>query len=364
MTDLMTKLGAAMFAEAPFPVALLDREHRILRANASFERSFGSWRGRRCYAVYKGRERRCEDCGAARALELGTSQTAEEACRGADGAPLHHRTTSLPLRTNDGAVEHVLQISIDVTRRKDLEQQLGQAERMARVGLSAAGLAHTIKNILAGLEGAVYTVDAALERGQAERVAIGWDMVRKYVEQVQALVRNLLSYAREQQPRRGRVEPGALVEEVVELYGDRCSLASVRIEGRVAGGLRPIEGDPQSLQACLANLVANALDACTWDPDTGKDHRISVEVAASPGGTLLFKVDDNGMGIAPQNQSKVLSSHFTTKGIRGTGLGLLLTKKAVEEHGGSIRFTSQPGQGTTFLVELPSAIPAPRAPWP
>ncbi|MFH1132338.1 MAG: HAMP domain-containing sensor histidine kinase, partial [Pseudomonadota bacterium] len=113
--------------------------------------------------------------------------------------------------------------------------------------------------------------------------------------------------------------------------------------------------DPEAIQACLSNLISNAIDACVWDPSDKKDHRILVTTHRAQNGNIVFEVSDNGMGIPKENQEKVLSSFFTTKGIRGTGLGLLLTKKAVEEHGGKISFTSTSGKGTCFRIELPAS---------
>jgi len=120
-----------------------------------------------------------------------------------------------------------------------------------------------------------------------------------------------------------------------------------------APDLEPVPMDPDAMHACLTNLVGNAIDACTWDPDTDKAHRIELRALSRPEGGVVFEVSDNGMGISEENQPKILAVHFTTKGIRGTGLGLLLTRKVVEEHGGTIAFASTPGEGTVFKIQLP-----------
>ena len=101
--------------------------------------------------------------------------------------------------------------------------------------------------------------------------------------------------------------------------------------------------------------MTNAIDACQWDPDVDKEHGILIQVRRGRAGGVAFEVSDNGPGIALENLGKVLSSSFTTKGLRGTGLGLLLTRKAIEQHGGTIRFDSTPGQGTRFRIDLPEA---------
>ena len=250
----------------------------------------------------------------------------------------------------------------ETARIEELEQQLQQAERLAAVGLTAGGLAHTIKNILGGLEGAIYTLDSGLEREDLELTATAWEMVRRYLDQVSTLVASLLDYARDQAPRRETVTPGALVNGVVELFEDKGSLVGVRVEGEVEEGLPAVEVDPQAIHACLANLVTNAIDACQWDPDVDKQHAILIQARRRPAGGVAFAVADNGPGVAPENQDKILSSSFTTKGLRGTGLGLLLTRKAVEQHGGTIGFDSTPGQGTRFQIDLPEVARSDRGP--
>jgi len=180
-------------------------------------------------------------------------------------------------------------------------------------------------------------------------------MVRRYLDQVSTLVASLLDYAKDQAPRRETVEPCDLVNGVVALFEDKGSLVGVRIEGQIEEGLPALEVDPQAIHACLSNLVTNALDACQWDPDVDRDHGILVRAGRSDAGGVEFEVSDNGPGIAPDDQGKVLTTSFTTKGLRGTGLGLLLTRKAIEQHGGAIRFDSTPGQGTRFRIDLPVA---------
>jgi len=112
--------------------------------------------------------------------------------------------------------------------------------------------------------------------------------------------------------------------------------------------------DASILTACLSNLVTNAVDACTWDPDESKEHEIVVAVEPAADGGVVFEVSDNGTGIPESHQSKVLKGPFTTKGIRGTGLGLLLTRKAVEQHGGRITYRTTPGRGTCFRIQIPA----------
>ena len=352
-TDLDNLVGPAIFAQAPFPMMVVDRHHLVITANEAFGQAFGPWEGELCHAVLKGRGQPCEGCLSARVFEDGGGLSGEGHDTMGDGRTAHYQEHAVPIHGGEGQVEAVALIALDTTQQHDLARQLRQAERLATVGLTTAGLAHSIKNILGGLEGGVYVVSSGLEQKRFDRVQAGWEMVQAYIEQVTAMVRNLLRYAKAQAPRRELVDPNSLVDDVIQLFESKAALVNIELVGCKDMDLEPILLDRDVMHACLTNLVSNSLDACTWDPDSDKEQRISVTSRENDDGAVVFEVTDSGMGISEENQQKVLSSSFTSKGIRGTGLGLLLTKKAVEEHGGRISFTSTPGVGTTFCIELP-----------
>lgn len=363
MAQSKGEFDSLIVEEVPCPVAVVDGDLRIVTANAAFRRVFGARPDARCYRACRGRDQPCDDCVASRVFADGKTHSSQFRGSSPDGRSFLLDVRALPVPGGEaGMATHVALVMAETSRIEELEKQLQLAERLATVGLTAGGLAHTIKNILGGLEGAIYTVDSGLERDDLQRMGVGWEMVRNYLEQVRTLVQNLLDYARDQAPQRETIEPGDLVDRVVDLFEDKGSLVGVRIEGRVEDSLPPVNVDPQVIGACLANLVTNAMDACQWDPDVDREHRILVSVRQRRGGGVVFEVRDNGSGISTENQAKVLSSSFTTKGLRGTGLGLLLTKKAVEQHGGTIQFDSIPGQGTTFRFELPQPVESGRSP--
>ena len=364
-SDPNSRLGLMVFERAPCFVAILAPDFQVTRANAAFHRAFGEREGDFCYAIYKGRDRPCSHCVTRQVLHDGVSRLSQEEGVDRNGTLVSYQVEVLPICNERGEVEQVLHMSLDTTRTHDLEKGLKQAERLASVGLTTAGLAHTIKNILAGLDGGVYVVNSGFTKHSAERVEAGWKMVQKYLEQVSALVRNLLRYARASRPARTEVAPEALVAEVIQLYESKAALVGIGLEARVAAELPVLRVDREAIAASLTNLVSNSIDACTWDPDLDKPHRIVVSAAlvlvdgaAEPDpGWVRFEVADNGLGIAPGDQHKILQAFFTTKGMSGTGLGLLLTKKAVEEHGGRISFTSTHGQGAAFRIDLPVVAP-------
>jgi signal transduction histidine kinase len=128
--------------------------------------------------------------------------------------------------------------------------------------------------------------------------------------------------------------------------------------------------DARIIHRALLNLLSNAIDACTLDPDLEKRHRVWVRTARPTPDTVSFEVEDNGMGMSEEVKAHLFMSFFSTKGARGTGLGLLVTRKLIEEHHGRIEVRSEEGRGTCFTVTLPAssewavaaAAPAPEKP--
>jgi signal transduction histidine kinase len=113
--------------------------------------------------------------------------------------------------------------------------------------------------------------------------------------------------------------------------------------------------DPEAIHQCLLNLVANALDACLDEAVADQNHSVTVSVDSIAGGGVEYKVADTGPGIPESIRGNIFQSFFSTKGTEGTGIGLMLCKKIVDRHGGSIDVASEPNKGSTFIVRLPAA---------
>ena len=111
--------------------------------------------------------------------------------------------------------------------------------------------------------------------------------------------------------------------------------------------------DPRAIHRALLNLVSNAIDACIFHEDVNKNWQIHIKTANEKGNIIRFEVQDNGCGMSQETRDNLFNSSFSTKGDRGTGLGLAVTRKLVEEHKGMIDVASQLGKGTTFTIRLP-----------
>jgi len=241
----------------------------------------------------------------------------------------------------------------DLRMLKKLELEKRASDRLAVVGQTVAGLAHGIKNILTGLEGGVYVVDTALEDKDDQLLQRGWRMVQNNIGRISILVKDLLGYSRARTPEYEETDPNFLAEEVCVLFEIRSQDKGIVIKRDFDPEAGKLFIDQRGIHACLSNLVANAMDACEIDKkDTA--HQILVKTGQNEEGNLIFQVSDNGVGMSEQTKRKIFTSFYSTKGSRGTGLGLMVTNKIVMEHGGEISFDSEEGVGSTFTIILPS----------
>lgn len=233
-------------------------------------------------------------------------------------------------------------------RESQIVTRLAHVDQLACVGQLAAGLAHEIKNPLAGIQGVLEVLRD--EAGSESKRHLFGEMLEE-LGRVDGILRRLLESARPAPLRRTRVDLVRLLSETADLL--RPALERRRIELRVVTAGRPAEAslDAAKMRQVLVNLVHNAAEAM---PESG-GHVILSADGVDREGTVALAVEDDGSGIAPQNVGQVFEPFFTTK-FSGTGLGLAIAKSLVEQHGGRIEVSSEMGRGTCFLILLPQNI--------
>ncbi|MBI2468378.1 MAG: HAMP domain-containing protein, partial [Candidatus Rokubacteria bacterium] len=255
-----------------------------------------------------------------------------------NGQAIPVEMSTAPLKGVEGKDLGVVAVFRDVTAMRELEDQLRRSDRLAALGSLAAGLAHEIKNPLTSIRTFTQLLPRKFDderfRETFERV------VPRELERINGIVERLLQLAR---PARLRVEPvrlPALLERVQELFANEIETRQIGVTRQYARDLAPIQADPEQLYQALVNLVGNALEAM----DTGG--RLTLRVGWSEGEDRLrgfrrtaprrvrVEIEDTGVGIPPSVADKVFDPFFTTKE-GGTGLGLALAHKIVEDHGGT-----------------------------
>jgi signal transduction histidine kinase len=250
--------------------------------------------------------------------------------------------------SQSGEVEGVMAIGQDLTRMRELERRIIQAEKLASLGQLAASVVHEINNPMTAVS--TYA-DALWRRSQTNPAADPAD-VDKYKrivdnsERVLRFTRDLVSYARPAQDRPEDVELDSVIERAIGFCDHVLRKHGVSIE-QVRGAIPSFLAVRQNLVQVFVNLVTNA---CHATPTGGK---ISV-LTRVDGDWAEVKVSDTGAGIASEVQQKIFEPFFSTKPDgKGTGLGLSIVQGIIENHGGTIAVESEVGQGTTFVIRLP-----------
>jgi signal transduction histidine kinase len=183
-------------------------------------------------------------------------------------------------------------------------------------------------------------------------------MVERNIEQISGIVTDMLIYSRERTPNYQMISPNELVSEVLELVYQRAKLAGVSLEREFDPDLTPVAMDRTGIYRCLLNLISNAVDACTLEGIVHGKGIVKVKTDRPAGWGVRFQVKDNGTGMDEATRKRLFADFFTTKGYKGTGLGLPVTDKIVREHEGELFFDSNPGCGTTFSLLLPERPPS------
>jgi len=229
-----------------------------------------------------------------------------------------------------------------------------RAERLAALGEALAGLSHYIKNILMCMQGGGQLVQRAIDEGNYASVEKGWNIVRRNERKLSALVMDMLSYCKERQPMREECNLLEIVTDVIDLSKPLMEEKAVSVVHNLADRDVMVNVDQEAMTRCLLNIISNAIDAV--GPSDGKiEVNADVDEAADE---VVVRIRDNGCGIPPEILPNIFDAFCSTKGAKGTGLGLAVVSKTIKEHGGTISVESEKDKGTEFTIRLLRHPPA------
>ena len=239
------------------------------------------------------------------------------------------------------------QLEQTVETLKTTQAQLIQSEKLSGIGQFVAGVAHELNNPLTSVMGFSELLARADENPQHQRHL---ELIHKSAQRCQKIVQSLLSFARRHQPERKLSNVNSLVETTVDFLQYQLRTSNIEVVTRLDPNLPQTMLDPHQIQQVILNILNNARQAIEGHRPNG---RVTI-ITERAGSNLRIIFQDNGPGIAEENLSKLFDPFFTTKEVgKGTGLGLSLCYGIVKEHGGTIQVRSKPGEGATFVVELP-----------
>lgn len=342
----------ALADTAPCYLSVQDLNRRVVWVNSLYQREFGFPGADGCRELCQTAQEQCKDCPVEKTIKDGMVHTKEARVTSKDGASMDLMICSSPMRNHKGELIAVIQMGVNITSAKEMQKQL------ILLGQTVAGMAHSLKNIMMGLDGSIYVVNRGLEDKNQQEVREGWEMVLFNFDKISKIVKDILYCSKERQPNFEPVRPNQVIEEIRDLFRETAAQYGIRIQLQLDDTLGEIVMDPDGLHSVLSNLVANAIDACKMDL-WNEDHLIEIRSRKSDDGSTIIEVADNGTGIDLDLKDHVFEDFFSSKGDKGTGLGLMVTQKVLREHGGSITFRSRPGQGTTFVATIPGRDEAP-----
>ncbi|MCE2800607.1 MAG: ATP-binding protein [Planctomycetaceae bacterium] len=244
-------------------------------------------------------------------------------------------------------IGHQAALAIEDTR---FYQSTLQSEKLAAVGQTIANLSHHVKNILQGLRGGGYMVNEGLKSQNVDTIRSGWEICEKIHGRIESLVLDMLTMSKERKPKLQLIDLVQLIQDVLAIAKTSASDAKVELTWQPDESIENVSVDPEGIHHALLNLVLNAIDATGGRPDA----KVLVKATQDPTSTQIV-IEDNGIGIPKSQLTTIFSLFESTKGNRGTGLGLPVSQKIVREHGGEISVSSIVDQGTTFTISLPNS---------
>ncbi|MEW5771993.1 MAG: response regulator [Thermodesulfobacteriota bacterium] len=339
-----------LFEQTPCYIAVRDREFRIVANNRRFAQDFGEGSGRFCYEAFRHRTEPCSDCGSSQAFEDGQSHPHEAVVTTLDGRKLHVLSWAAPIRNARGQVVEVMEMSTDITQIRQLQDHL------TSLGLMLGSMSHGVKGMLTALEGGVYRLESGLKRQDLTRITDAAESVKQLTGRVKTLVLNVLYYAKSRDLAAEEADLAEFCRQVAQVAAPKAEREKIAFSTDFAPDLGRFQADTANLSAALVNILENAIDACVAD-HAKPEHAIGFAVRAD-NGTVVMEIRDNGMGMDQETREKALTLFFSSKGLRGTGLGLFIANDVVTKHQGAMTLESEPGKGTRFLISLPRTRPA------
>lgn len=249
--------------------------------------------------------------------------------------------TSIQYGGSRGALGYFM----DITKLRNAQHNL------ASLGLMVGAVSHSLKACLTGLDAALYLVDTGFYRDQPARIEEGLETAKMMVDRIGKLVYDVLYYVKERELEPEEIDVLQFTNEVATGIATRMKGADISFTCRFVPPLGKLEIDRELIRPALLNILENAMEACIED-ETTSDHRIELAVRSEPG-WVFIDVSDNGPGMDKDQLKNAFSLFYSSKGRKGTGLGLFITKKVINQHGGQVTLESKPTNGTKVHIRLP-----------
>jgi len=337
-----------LFDEAPCYITVQNPDLSIAEANHRFVEDFGEAAGKPCFASYKHRHEQCRDCLVKKTFTDGRSRQRETVVTTLAGEQKNMLVQSAPIHDASGKVVQAMEMSTDITEIRRLQDHL------TSLGIMLGSMSHGVKGMLTSLDGGIYRLESGLKKDDRERVDAATRTLKAMIGRVKKMVLDILYYAKSRELETEKVDAAGFLRDTAAMGEAKADAACVEFASDVPDNLGEMDVDTAAMSAALVNFLENGVDAVECR-ENGR-----VELAARrERGALVVTVSDNGLGMDRETREKIFTLFFSSKGKKGTGIGLFISNQTIERHGGSISVDSAPDRGSTFTITLPDRAARP-----
>lgn len=340
-----------LFNEVPCFVFVQDTDYQITDSNRKFEEYFGHHKGEYCFGICKNRDEPCTKCPAEQTFKDGKNHASEMEIISSDGVKHVVLSWTAPIRDNNGKITNVLVLLTDITEARRLEDHL------TSLGFMIGSISHGIKGLLTSLDGGIYLMDSGFKTNNREKTKEGLELSRQMSSRIKKLVLDILYYTKTRRMEWHKLSVKQFMEDTIDIVSMNARKNSINIDCNLDVLTEDdlFEIDEASLQPAMINILENGIEACIDNPSK-KAHTISFN-ARIDREKVLFRIQDTGLGMDTSTLKNIFTIFFSSKGNKGTGLGLFIANKVIGQHRGEIKVKSSPNKGTKFIIKIPRTVP-------
>lgn len=339
-----------LFDSVPCYISLQDENFRLTGANKRFKEDFGDYVGSYCYEVYKHRSEPCINCPVEATFHDGEPHQTEEVVTSQSGEQYNVLTWTAPIRNVSGQITQVMEMSTNITQIRKLENHL------TSLGLLLGSMSHGIRGLLTALDGGIYRLETGINKGDQERTNSALETVKGTIQRIRSMVLDILYYTKDRDLNWTRMNVHDFANQVAALIRPKAEKYDIVFQYDFHQADAFFEIDSGLLTSALVNILENSIDACIDDRSNDKSYEVTFNITVNQD-HVVFEVIDNGTGMDRQMRENLFTLFFSSKGYRGTGLGLFIANQVIEQHGGTIDVKSELGKGSRFRIQVPKVIP-------
>ena len=334
-----------LFNQSPCYITVQDRKLQITAANRRFTSDFMGEIGMHCYQAYKQRSSPCPDCPVETTFKDGQPHHSEMQVTNKNGELCHLFIATAPILDDTGQVSQVIEMSTNITELRHLQDHL------ATLGLRVSSISHGVKGLLTNLDGGLYLLESGFQKGDQKKTQEGLEIVKFTSDRIRRMILDILYFTKERGLQIESVDARKFSDDIATTFSGRLKDQQILFEYLPDVTTEDIDLDATVMRTALLNILDNAADACRED-QSERRKKITFGMR-NDDEYLVVDIIDNGAGMDKQVLENLFDLFFSSKGHRGTGLGLFVAHRIVTQHQGTIHVSSQKGQGAHFRVVLP-----------